>query len=241
MDFRQHLYPQYVTTSSGTRSAGSVKVSPAIERLFDHLYLPHLAGVRFGDPVLEIGCGSGLLLEYLAGKGYTCALGVDVSEEQIACARQRGVKAVAADLTEFLRNAQPNEFAAVLAIDVVEHFSKDEILALFGLVHRALRPGGLFVVQTPNGQGLFSGQVIFGDLTHITILSPDSFLQVARHAGFQETAFFETGPQPLGTWGWSRVVLWRWIKRLLNAVRSVEAYKTQAIWTDNMIGVCRKP
>ncbi len=42
------------------------------------------------QPVLELGCGPGQLLEYLGQRGFARRLGIDLSEEQVRRARARG-------------------------------------------------------------------------------------------------------------------------------------------------------
>ena len=114
-------------------------------------------------------------------------------------------------------------------------------MGLAPLLFAALRPGGRLLVQTANGAGLFPSQVIYGDLTHVTIFSPQSLAQLLRSAGFSDLAFYETGPIPLRLRGRLDVALWSAIKLLANAVRSIETGKRQAIWTENFICLARKP
>jgi hypothetical protein len=73
--------------------------------------------------------------------------------------------------------------------DFVEHFHKDELLRLLPLINRALQADGILLLQTPNGERLFSQQVIHADLTHLTIFSPDSLRQLLALTGFDEIRF----------------------------------------------------
>jgi SAM-dependent methyltransferase len=185
---------------------------------------------------LEIGCGAGGLLAYLERRGFSHARGIDISTEQIAHAHERGVHAEIGDAFDFLEHNQ-HPFAGILAVDVLEHFSRDELLRLAPLLHAALRPGGRLIVQTANGAGLFARQVIYGDLTHMTILTPDSLAQLLRPVGFGDFRFYETGPIPIRLRGKIDVALWTVLKTVANSVRSIETGKRQSIWTENFI--CR--
>jgi SAM-dependent methyltransferase len=231
-DFRAALYGRYV---SGFKRESTWEGEPSFI-WWDHKYLPLLNDVERSAPVLEIGCGAGGLLAYLERRGFSHARGIDISAEQVARARERGVTAEIGDAFEFLERNQ-GEFAAILAVDVLEHFARDELVLLAPLLHAALNPRGRLVIQTANGAGLFPRQVIYGDLTHMTIFTPESLAQLLRPVGFGDFGFYETGPIPMRVRGQIDVAQWAGLKALANAVRSVETGKRQAIWTENFI--CR--
>ncbi len=238
VDFRAQLYRQYVT---GFKAAAPALDGAALAGYWswcDHKYRPLLAGLDRAGPVLELGCGAGNLLAYLRRLGFSRALGVDISEQQVRGCRQRGVAAIVADALPFLA-ACPNTFEAIIMVDVLEHFTKDELLLLAPRLRDALRPGGQLLVQTANGAGLFPRQVIYGDLTHMTILTPESLAQLLRPFGFGQLAFYETGPVPVGLRGRRDVLLWRAVKGAAGLVRRVETGKRQAVWTENFICCAR--
>src|SRR5207245_10805832 len=122
--------------------------------------------------------------------------GIDISAEQVELARRRGVRADRVDVFDFLRNPD-NGFGAILAVDFLEHLTRDELIRLGPLLFRALLPRGRLMVQTANGAGPFPHQVIYGDLTHMTIFTPQSLAQLLRSAGFVALSFYETGPVPI--------------------------------------------
>jgi hypothetical protein len=133
--------------------------------------------------------------------------------------------------------ASTERFEAIVAVDVFEHFTRDELRHLVRLMYTALKPGARLIVQTANGAGLHPGQVMYGDLTHQTIFTPESLGQLLRSVGFDALACYETGPIPVRLRGKLDVALWAAIKAVANAVRHVETGKRQAIWTENFI--CR--
>jgi SAM-dependent methyltransferase len=235
-DFRRELYRRYVSTFKGQAKLGA-EASPA---WWDYKYLPLLEGLERTASILEIGCGAGELLAYLRRRGFSHAMGIDISAEQIALARARGIRVAIADAVEFL-GCHPDEFSAILAVDVLEHLTRDELVHLAPLLFAALRRGGRLVVQTANGAGLLPQQVIYGDLTHLTILSPESLAQLLRPVGFVGLTFYETGPVPIRLRGRLDVALWRAVKAVANLVRSIETGKHQAIWTENFICMAFKP
>jgi SAM-dependent methyltransferase len=234
-DFRTTLFRRYVSAFKGDTVPGE-----GSSTWWDHKYLPRLADLDRTRPLLEIGCGSGELLSYLGRRGFSHAVGVDISAEQIELAQRRGVRAMQADLFDYLSKHQ-GELEAIVAIDVLEHLTRDELVRLAPLLLDALRPCGRLLVQTANGAGLFSRQVIYGDLTHMTIFTPQSLGQLLRGAGFERLTFYETGPIPIRVRGKLDVALWNIVKALANSVRALEAGKRQAIWTENFICRAFKP
>ena len=181
------------------------------EFLGDALYGRHLTALDRRAPVIEIGAGAGHFLAYLRQKGFAHLTG------------------------------QPNATCgAVVAIDVLEHLTKPELLAFFQESLRALQPGGILLVQTVNGQGLFPGQIAYGDLTHETILNPVSLSRTLTMIGFTNLTFHESGPLGCTKVDGLRRLAWRMIKRGLNFIRWVEARKRQDLWTENMICVSHK-
>lgn len=238
--FRGRLYERYVSTfkaeAPGSRDAALV----AYLGWCRHRMLPLFDGLAPHDPILELGCGPGDLLLFLKQFGFTGARGLDVSDEQIRIARERGLDAEVADVFAYLERLD-RPLAAIVAIDFFEHFSKDELMRLLPAIFAALRPGGRLILMTPNGQGLFPHQVIYGDLTHMTIFAPGSMRQLLQFHGFESIEFSESGPVPKDFVGRVRRVLWRLIRFTANAVRRIETGKSQEIWTENLICRCVRP
>src|SRR6267143_1875627 len=114
-DFRAALYGRYVSAFKGEGEA--ISGGDASFAWWDHKYLPLLDDLERSAPVLEIGCGAGGLLAYLGRRGFSHARGIDISAEQVARARERGVTAEIGDAFEFLERNQSG-FKAILAVDV---------------------------------------------------------------------------------------------------------------------------
>ncbi len=111
-----------------------------------------LARLPAHPAVLDLGCGAGLpCLALLAARGE--AVGVDLSGDQLALARQRvpTARLVKGDMTavEF----PPASFDAVTAFYSIGHVPRDEHGALFQRVASWLRPGGHFLAALPSGDG----------------------------------------------------------------------------------------
>lgn len=235
-DFRDSAYNRYVSAFKGTHNSPEASGMAA---WYAVKYYPLFRHLDHNSPVLDLGCGQGHFLHFLRQAGFNAAEGIDISTEQIAVAVGHGFNARVADAFEFL-TAQPGRYQMIVALDFVEHFSKAELMRLLPLIHAALRPDGLLLLQTPNGQGLLPGKIIYGDLTHMTILTPDSLRQLLRLNGFDDIRFVETGPTGKNLVGTIRLLLWQIIKLLANTVRIIETGKPNEMWSENMICVCRK-
>ena len=239
-DFRSQLYERYVSTfksRTGTEDEANLESHRAWCRF---KILPLLNGVDRSAPLVELGCGSGNLLRLLADEGYQDVLGVDLSEEMVALATGRGVPAEAGDAQQFLASAA-GRYRVIVALDFIEHFTKGELMEILPRILDRLEPGGLLLLQTPNGQGLFPNQVVYGDLTHMTIFNPESLAQLLRLVGFTDIACHETGPVPKNVVGIVRVALWKLVCAGAAILRRIETGKAQTIWTENLLCTARKP
>lgn len=182
-DLRDVLYGSYRSGFKAVAETAPRPLTRGQKAALRHFIDPLLAGLPRSAAILDLGCGDGALLEHLRDRGFSNASGVDCSAEQVRAALARGVSARQGDLFEALA-ATPRAYDAILAIDVVEHMTKPELARLGHLLRAALNPGGLLVVQTPNGEGLGRGHVVYGDLTHETIFNESSLGQYLRAFGF---------------------------------------------------------
>lgn len=99
--------------------------------------------------VLDIGCGTGIMLPYLPDS--TQYWGYDVSRVYIEAARKQfGSRGhfYCGILTQDMLAALP-KFDLVLAIGVLHHLEDDEVRGLFGLANEALKEGGRMVTLDP--------------------------------------------------------------------------------------------
>lgn len=104
---------------------------------------------KSGDRVLDIGCGTAEILDFLPDVHYW---GVDVSESYIASARRRhgdGGRFECRILSESDVVDLPR-FDIVLALGVFHHLDEGSAYRLLRVAHAALRPGGRFVSFDPS-------------------------------------------------------------------------------------------
>lgn len=157
-----------------------------VQRVLTERYLPVLdtPEVR-GGVVVDIGCGRGELLEVLAGRGFQ-VLGVEPQAELAAQTRARGVPVVQTLGADHLRGVPAGSLGAVVSFHVVEHLVVDDLVELLELAARALRPGGLFVAETPNPMTFLTlHESYLLDPTHVQPLHPALLAWLAEAAGFR--------------------------------------------------------
>lgn len=184
-DFRSELYQKYVSTFKATYSKEDESQTHSYYLWCQNKYLPLLNQLKNDE-----------ILEFLKKSGFENVTGIDISGEQVNLAKARGLNAIQSDVFEFL-SLHKNTFDAIIAIDTIEHFTKLEVLQLFQSFRNSLKLNGLLLLQTPNGEGLFPGQVIYGDLTHLCIFTESSLRQVLSLYGFSNIAVYETSPSSI--------------------------------------------
>jgi 2-polyprenyl-6-hydroxyphenyl methylase/3-demethylubiquinone-9 3-methyltransferase len=108
-----------------------------------------------GGRALDVGCGTGFLLERLAERGFA-GIGVDLSPESVAIAQRRLAEIGVADRlrAEVGSAYEPPDgpFDLVTLTDVLEHL--EDPRACLRAVRERMTPGGLLVISTPNRRSL---------------------------------------------------------------------------------------
>jgi 2-polyprenyl-3-methyl-5-hydroxy-6-metoxy-1,4-benzoquinol methylase len=134
-----------------------------------------------GKRVLEIGFGNGSFLAWAKSLGAE-VVGTEIDAVMIEHARARGFDARPASLEAL---AAANErFDLVVAFDVLEHWDKPTLVASLTQLAGLLHSGGQVLARFPNGQSPFGRVHQYGDLTHRTVLSASSILQLANMTDF---------------------------------------------------------
>ncbi len=234
-DFRKDLYERYHSTFKKHYLKISEKSKKSEYAYYRSKFLPLISGYNTNASILDLGCGQGLLMEFLIKSGYTNLQGVDISEEQIAIAKESGLSVTVADAFAFLNGSK--KFDIIFALDFVEHFHKDELIRLTESMYKHISPGGCLVIRTPNGNGIYANKIIYGDLTHLTIFNHSSLTQLLSIVGFDKIDFYETGPIPKNLKGVSGFILWKIIRLMFNVFRLVEVGQTEKYLTRDFI--CR--
>ena len=185
VEYRKVLYANYHTTQSGRASLTSAEALFLREkRQFESEILPLLQSVSKSARIFDMGCGSGSLLKGLKDAGYTNVIGMDLSEEQVTMAHEFGVsEVVLGDAMQFFRSSE-EQFDVITGMDIIEHFTKDELVELLQLIQSKLKKGGMAIFRTPNMDAPIATAFAIGDFTHENYLNASSAEQVMLSCGF---------------------------------------------------------
>jgi SAM-dependent methyltransferase len=178
------------TSTEGLKSMSVPQPRTSSPKLHQHV----AAKVKYIAPqlqsrILDLGCGSGALLERLASIGYRDLKGVDIRPP----ASTSVIQYEQADLDHFSLNAKNGSIDLALAVEVIEHIENPGLF--LAELARLLKPGGLALFTTPN---LHSAQakLLFslsdrlkqfdakGDRTHITPIVLFPFTRLLNRHGF---------------------------------------------------------
>jgi 2-polyprenyl-3-methyl-5-hydroxy-6-metoxy-1,4-benzoquinol methylase len=104
--------------------------------------------LQHSHTILEIGSGIGRLCDALMKLGYTHLTGTDISKAAVEYGKQKfsqiNLQHMDATRLEFLNQS----FDIALSFDLVEHIP--DLSRHLAEVHRILKPGGKYLLQTPN-------------------------------------------------------------------------------------------
>lgn len=162
---------------------------PALIRERLRVYEPFLKplaaqGIAQG---LDLGCGRGEWLEILGEFGLE-ARGVDLDEGMLDVARNKGLAVDNMDALQALRAVPNGSLAVVSAFHLIEHLAFGLVRDLVSEARRALQPGGLLILETPNPENPMVGLVNFHlDPTHVKPLPPLLTQFVTEHSGFSRS------------------------------------------------------
>lgn len=160
-----------------------------------------LSGRRTGS-VLDVGCGTGRFLEFAKARGWEIA-GLELCEEVgRKTAARLGAQVYLGSVFDV--ELPTESFDIVTMFDCIEHL-EDPLRAL-AICRRALKPGGVLAVTTPNFQGI--GRMLLGPQafaiwpdTHIIYFGPRSLRFALRQVKFDriKVASREIYPENVAT------------------------------------------
>ncbi|MBS1665954.1 MAG: methyltransferase domain-containing protein [Bacteroidetes bacterium] len=192
---KEVFYDKYV--SSG--QAGHTDAVESESTYYDFLNKLFFSQKDRGIKILDIGCGSGGFLLYLKSKGFGNLYGVDVSREQVDLAKKRGdLNIQEGDLIGYTEQAEPAFFDVVIAKDIFEHLTLEELYRLGKALKRVLKAGGTIIGHVPNANGIFGMKIRYGDLTHVHAFNEKSLNQLFKALGFQAVSVIEDKPRSAG-------------------------------------------
>lgn len=134
--------------------------------------------------VLDIGCGSGQFLYFLKSEGFERIQGIDLDRKQVHLAKEIGFDVVESPALDFLVKAEDG-YDMIVMLDIIEHFTREELFPILREVYRRLRAGGRLIVSVPNAESPTGPACIYGDITHETSFTSLSLAEMLFCHGFE--------------------------------------------------------
>jgi cyclopropane-fatty-acyl-phospholipid synthase len=103
--------------------------------------------LKKGETLLDIGCGWGTLLKYAAKKYGIKGVGVTVSKEQAAFAREIN-KGLPVEILVTDYRTIKHKFDKIVSVGMIEHVGFKNYREYMNVANRSLKDGGLFLLHT---------------------------------------------------------------------------------------------
>lgn len=183
---------------------------------------------------------NGSLLDLGGGWGAHARIAADLGFDVISLDREPATAAVNYEICDIAKDPFPvadSSIDVVFSKSVIEHFYVRELPHIMGEVLRVLKPGGVFVVLTPDWE--YNMREFYKVFTHVTPYTKDSLLQCFRMYGFDDarTENMIQLPQVWTSW-------------VLNTLARISAYlplpRSSGKWIrwskeQVLVGIARKP
>ncbi|HBN03695.1 MAG TPA: hypothetical protein DD396_06580 [Bacteroidetes bacterium] len=139
--------------------------------------------------IVDLGCGFGTFVKPAMDAGYTHVSGYDISEEQVAVAHMLGMTNVHhSSIDSYF--AKGEKVDVIVGLDIIEHFTKNELIDFLLNVKKGLNPGGKAIFRTPNMDAPQTSVYAYGDISHEVFLNKSSALQITSAVGFEKVEVF---------------------------------------------------
>ncbi len=164
----------------GLRKALTFALRPLLRQVPPH---------RLDGRVLDIGCGSGGYLAFLAGLGWSC-YGVETGAKSRAYAQE--VLGLTVHPGPLEACGFPDGFFDVVTMwHVIEHLA--DPIGTFREIHRILKPDGAVLLRTPNidsweARWFRANWYGMDSPRHVCLFSPDTLHALLGRSGFAVTA-----------------------------------------------------
>ena len=228
-----HLdYYKFQNQARGVRTLADIQEdAKAKAYLYDRIVLPWLYGRK---RIAELACGHGTFLQYLKSRHFQEIVGIDSSPEQISLARQIGVKIEEEEVNTWLSRQSRESFDALIAIDLIEHLSKDAFMDLLKTANNLLTTGGRLVLRYPNGDSPLVGRNLFNDITHVWTYTPNCLDSLARMNGYSTVHFTDESTAAIRDHRWLKVPLSRLSTSLMKFLFQAVTRERVQYWSPHL-------
>ena len=209
-NYRAKIYKYYSNVSGKDLAPQTVEGFKPREPFFNKLIKEHFPKNK-DIKILEIGSGYGAFGYFIQQAGYQNYIGIDGSESQVNEAQRLGINIKLANLVEYLKALDDESIDLLIAIDVIEHFTKKELSDLVDDMYRVLKKDGKIITHQPNATSPFGNSIRYGDFTHELAFTQVSISQLFLSSGFSSVKSYEDKPIPHGLKSKIRLALWEFL------------------------------
>ncbi len=242
-NYREKIYKYYSTNSGRSLAPEDIDGLNPRKPFFMKLINEYFSSSKTIN-ILEIGCGHGAFGYFIQKEGYPNYIGIDGSQEQVEEAKKLNIdNIILGDLVEYLQKLENNSLDLLIAIDVIEHFTKEELSVLIDNFYRVLKKDGTIITHQPNGESPFGNSIRYGDFTHELAFTRSSISQIFLSSGFKSVKSFEDKPIGHSLKSKLRLVLWNClVKPLYKFLLIVESggVDENIVLTKNFLTVIKK-
>jgi 2-polyprenyl-3-methyl-5-hydroxy-6-metoxy-1,4-benzoquinol methylase len=210
-NYEAKIYEHYNSVSNK-----NVMFNKSRKLFFTNIINQHLPLDR-NIAICELGAGGGLFQLTLKEFGYKNSFGLDTSKEQVALAKIQNIDVRELNIYEFIEVSikEGHKYDVIIAIDVFEHFAKEDLFDLINKLNAILNSNGMIVSHQPNAQSPFFGNIRYGDFTHHNAFTSSSISQVFLANNFLSVDSYEDKPFKHTFKSKIRYVLWEYFVRKL--------------------------
>jgi 2-polyprenyl-3-methyl-5-hydroxy-6-metoxy-1,4-benzoquinol methylase len=134
--------------------------------------------------VLDVGCGAGVPFTRWLSERF-CVTGVDLSEEQLALARQSVPRATCLRQDMTALDVLPQSFDAVTCFYALIHVPREQHVRVLANFNHALKASGYLLLITGNNDNPDGVDDFFGAEMYWSHFDRATSLQMIRDAGFE--------------------------------------------------------
>lgn len=143
--------------------------------------------------ILDVGFGAGWFLAACLRLGYTNLSGADFGIADKAHVKAWASDAITlaeikSDIGSFLAE-KPEAFQFIHMSHVIEHIPKYSLLWIVDALYRALKPGGVLMLRTPNMEGPCANSSLYVTRAHEYGFSSENLESLLDICGFDEIRF----------------------------------------------------
>ena len=180
------------------------------EHVLDLNYGPWLPAKR-DSKILDLGCGDGRILRFLAAKGYTFLFGVDRDASMLSAAG--GIPGVTLECTEVDAQYLGNKkgcFDLIIVKQMIYYIDRGQSLQFMQALRDALTEDGVWIIE------YFNASLISSRFTELK----DPFIRTAYTEHPMRRLIAASGLHERATFG-ERMIYKNWRSSLYGAMRSI--------------------